>query len=340
MRLNSSDFEVFWREAARPVPVVIVGGGRWGRVWASVISGARKTGSGITIVARQNHSEAREWMIAGGFRDMTVTDSIASALNSRPRPEIAIIASRPRDHVRDALEVLSAGIHVLVEKPIASVSGDAARLVLVAASTDRLLGVGTEFALLPAFHQAASVMETWKAGDLAVSLEWEDPVDEVRHGIEKATHEEIDVLGDLLPHALSIFRILKPNAGFTLSDRRLASGKRGGLVLRDREGCPFRLSCNAEGTSRRRFLHIESGGVRGSVDFSSHPAKIVVQDNAVELLPELVAMDSTLRLEFGAFLAEAAGLVSSTPLTSGLDELVALHAALEVPENTGDGATE
>lgn len=335
MRLNPSDFEAFWQAAARPVPVMIVGGGRWGRVWASVIAGIRKTGAGITIVARQNPSETRDWTIAEGFRDMTVTDGIISALNSKPRPEIAIVASRPRDHVRDALDVLSAGIDVLVEKPLASAAADAVSLLQAAARTRRLLGVGTEFALLPAFHQAASVMETWKADDLTVSLEWEDPVDEVRHGIKKTTHEEIDILEDLLPHALSIFRILKPDARFTLSERRLASGKRGGLLLRDRDGCPFRLYCNGEGASRRRFLRIESADVRASVDFSSHPARIVVRDEAVEQAPGLVAMDSTLRLEFGAFLAEVAGLVSSTPLTSGIDDLVTLHAVLE--SFSGDG---
>lgn len=329
MRLSPSDFEVFWREAARPVPIVIVGGGRWGRVWASVISGARKTGSGITIVARQNHSETREWAIAAGIRGLAISGSITSALDLEPRPEIAIIASRPRDHVRDALDMLSAGLHVLVEKPIASTALDALTLLNAPARTGRILGVGTEFALLPAFHQAASTMKTEALSDLSVSLEWEDPRGEIRHGFKKTTHEEVDVLGDLLPHALSIFRVLKPYAHFTLAEKWLAADQRGCLVLRDQDGCSFRLSCNAGSDLRRRLLHIETGNFRGSVDFSSHPAELVVAGKAAELPPGILAMDSTLRLEFGAFLAEAAGSLPSSPLTSGLDEMVALHAALE-----------
>ena len=329
MRLGPSDFEAFWWAATRPVPVVIVGGGRWGRVWASVISGARMDGNGITVVARQNHSETREWAIAAGIRGMAVTGSITSALDTEPRPEIAIIASRPRDHARDALDMLSAGLHVLVEKPIASKASDALPLLKAVTGAGRVLGVGTEFALLPAFHQIASMMETEALSDLSVSLEWEDPRGEIRHGLKKTTHEEVDVLGDLLPHALSIFRILKPNARFTLSERWLVASQRGGLVLRDQNGCSYRLSCCTGGDSRRRLLHIEAGDFRGDVDFSSHPTKLVVAGKATDLPPGVLVMDSTLRLEFGAFLAEATGSLPTSPLTSGLDEMVALHAALE-----------
>jgi hypothetical protein len=331
MRLAAADLEAFWQAAARPVPVMVVGGGRWGRVWASVLAAARSGGTGIIIVARQNHAETRDWVDAApALRGIVVAESIASALESEPPPQIAIVASRPRDHVRDALEVLSGGAHVLVEKPIASKAANARLLIEAAARADRLLGVGTEFALLPAFHHLASMTRTRNAENLSASLEWSDPRGETRYGLKKSAHEEITILDDLLPHALSVFRILKPDARFTLADRHLApASRRGSLKLRDQYGCSYLLTCDAESDCRRRFLQVDTDGARDSVDFSTHPPKILVAGEAVKLPVGILALDSTLRLELGAFLAEAAGLIRTSPLTSGLDEMVALHAALE-----------
>lgn len=329
MRFDVRELEFFWREAERPTPTMIVGAGRWGRVWASVLASARQGGGGITLVARSNHRETREWADTIAPRGIGVAASVAAALCNDPRPQIAIVASRPADHVRDGLEALSAGLDVLVEKPIASDPSDAARLQDAATRGGRLLGVGTEFALLPAFHQIASLTRTQDATHLSVSLDWTDPAREVRHGARKAVHDEVATLDDLLPHALSVFRILRPGARFTVASGRSAPAGRGGdFELRDQQGCSYRLACDAESHARTRLLRFEADGVRGTVDFAGDAAKIVVDGRTVELAPAAATLTSTLRLELGAFLAQAAGVIASSPLTSAIDEMIALHVAL------------
>jgi len=63
--------------------------------------------------------------------------SIASLLSSKDRPDAAIICTPNKTHVPLSLELIHAGIHVLVEKPI-SVSVDEGRLLIEAARENRV----------------------------------------------------------------------------------------------------------------------------------------------------------------------------------------------------------
>ena len=55
--------------------------------------------------------------------------------------ELAVVATQSRDHARMSMEALRAGMHVLVEKPMATSLRDADRMIEVANETGRLLTV-------------------------------------------------------------------------------------------------------------------------------------------------------------------------------------------------------
>ncbi|HEX2255274.1 MAG TPA: Gfo/Idh/MocA family oxidoreductase [Afifellaceae bacterium] len=311
--------------------MTIVGGGRWGRVWADVIAAARGGGECVTMVARQNTGEVRRWAGATpALRGMAVVDSIGAAFAVPPRASMAIIASRPRDHARDGIEALANGAHVLVEKPIAGTAAEADALIQTAGASSRLLGVGTEFALHPAMHHFAASLRTADARSFSAALDWIDPRGESRHGLQKARHDEVTVLHDLLPHAISVFRVLRPAARFELVEGQLWSSGRGGTMrFRDQWRSEYSLSCDADGDQRRRLLQIRSDGECGTVDFAQHPARLAAGGRSLRSPAAVRRLDSTLRLELGAFAAQIAGAIQSSPLTSGLRELVNLQAALE-----------
>jgi predicted dehydrogenase len=244
-----------------------------------------------------------------------------------PRLQAAIISSRPRDHVRDGIEALGWGLHVLVEKPL-SVDCESGRLLVAAAETaGRVLTVGTEFAYLPAFYQLAE--ELAGAGKADVSLVWDDIANEERYGAAKVRHEEIGLLHDLLPHAFSILRILIPNGELRVSAAGLSpDGCRGRLEFTDIRGGRHECRFDAAAPARQRVLQVRADSVRASVDFDVH-SLITVNDQPRAVDPQLSPMISTLRLELGAFLSQATGVIGAPFTNWDASSLLSVQADME-----------
>ena len=78
---------------------------------------------------------ARQWD-ARSFTDV-------AACLEQTRPDAAIITAPDRAHAPLARQVLEAGCHVLVEKPMTATLEEAEELAAVAATSGRLLQVGT-----------------------------------------------------------------------------------------------------------------------------------------------------------------------------------------------------
>jgi predicted dehydrogenase len=322
----------YWRMAASPVPIVVVGGGRWGRTWANVVAEARGTAAGLTVAARTDADSVRHWLeTQHGLGEAILVSSLGEALQASTRPVAAIVASRPRDHVRDGLEALAHGLHVLVEKPISPQAEAGHRLLAAARNAGRVLAVGTEFAFLPAFHIAAAALaDRHDREAVRLALYWDDPVRELRHGGLKTHHEETSVLVDLLAHAISIFRIFASGSAFHIVRASIAAdGNSGHLALRDDSGGQYELHCDRASSGRRRALEIIRGSARATIDFAEHPPTITTNGHSLEVGADLAALSSTLRLELGAFLMEVTGAVASTPISAGLADLVRMQAELE-----------
>jgi predicted dehydrogenase len=314
-----------------PVPIVVIGGGRWARTWASVIAAARGSGEGLIMAARTDPDDVRAWARArADLAGIAVVSSLAEAFAVKPRPAAAIVSSRPYNHVSDSLEALRQGLHVLVEKPVSLDVASGRSLIVAAQEAKRVLAMGTEFAYLPAFHQLAGELVTRDERDIELALEWHDLAEEYRYGATKIRHEEVGLLFDLLPHAFSIFRIFAYQDKLNIVGSRHDETKaRGHIEFRDARGGRFEVRCDARATARRRCLMIKSGAARASVDFGNARPVITIDGRPHSLDERFVAMTSTLRLELGAFLAEATGATSVTFISSEIPALLALQDELE-----------
>lgn len=322
----------YWHRAQMPCPIVVVGGGRWGRTWVKVIAGARATSTGITIASRTAAESVRQWLPTQEIvQSVHLVANLDEAMRLCPRPVAAIVASRPRDHVRDSLDALERGLHVLVEKPISPAAIDGERLLLAARATGRVLAIGTEFAFLPAFHAVAGALKEYLEGVVHLTLHWDDPLHEVRDGEPKTHHGETSIAIDLLAHAISIFDIFAPQAEVEIVDVDLsADGNVGQIVLRDKNGGRFVLLCNRMAMARRRALTIDVESIHATVDFSSSLPLAVINDSPFRIPESILALDSTLRLELGAFLMEIAGQgPCGTPISSQVSNHLRLQAQLE-----------
>lgn len=334
MRFTVAQLQDFWAAARRAGPLLIVGGGRWGRVWAGVAAAARGGAHGVAILSRQHAPDVRQWAAsASGLTGLVVCDELGCAVQAIGRPSIAIIASRPSCHVRDATEALAAGAHVLVEKPLSDDIAAGRALLRDAAARKRILGIGTEFAFLPALHHLAKAIGSTDprddmAGIADIRIEWSDPANEVRHGSPKRLHPEIGLLDDLLPHMFSILRVLLPEAALNIVSARVDASGEGRMVLTDGAGRRCECLCSNTAMQRKRMVHIAGAGRVATLDFGSARPLVTVQGQPVAVPETLSALDSTLRLELGAFNLLVHSPDAVSPLTRGVAPLLDLHDQL------------
>jgi len=319
----------FWRAAALPIPLVIVGGGRWGRTWLSVVVAARGSAEGVVLAARSRPDEVRTWAAARAeLAGLTVVSTVAEAMLVDRQPQAAIISSRPRDHVRDGMDAIGHGLHVLVEKPIGVDPESGRTLVAATQQMKRILAVGTEFAYLPAFHQLSE--ELADAGTADMTLIWEDVENEVRHGATKTRHEETGLLYDLLPHAFSILGVFVPNAGLRIGAAlESPDGRQGRIEFRDDRGGRHEFCCHTKAKARRRLLDIRTKSGHASVDFSGVHGLMTINSQPHALDQRMLAMESTLRLELGAFLSQVTGATEAAFLGWDVSGLLAVQEDLK-----------
>lgn len=317
--------EDYWAAAAEPRPLVVFGAGRWGRVWASVAAGARGTGEGIALIARSNLDDTRAWQAEHPSRaEIVVTGDPESVLRDMGEGGNALIASRPKDHIRDVDLCLRAGVPALVEKPFSDDPAESARMVERAAAAGLVFGIGVEFSLLPELHALGEMLGSW-AG--TATLHWEDPDAEVRHGHLKRPHDEISLLDDILPHALSIFGVIAGSQPDWVMQKAFERGVRSAqLSLQDRKRA-FRLFASKAMPERTRRLEIECQDGRNFVlDFAKTPARLTSGGRSVALDPRFGALSSTLRLELGAWFRALDG--GQPAIVADLKTHIAMHARL------------
>lgn len=333
MRYDIEQLQTFWEAAGQSGPLLIVGGGRWGRVWAKVAAAARGSCEEIAVLSRNHYHQVSDWAISTpDLNRLLIVTDMDSALRGIGKPDVTIIASRPIDHVDDATEALDAGSHVLVEKPISNDVAAARRLALHATKRKLRLGIGTEFAFLPALHflarklsQADPQKEIEAIGNIRIL--WSDPTHENRYGSQKRTHSEISLLEDILPHVVSILKVLLPEAAFKIAAAH-NNATSGEMVLTDGTGRRFDCVCSKEAEHRLRLVQIDFKGALVTLDFGSEPPVIHDGARAIPLPPSVLALGSTLRLELGAFNMAAKSPEAVSPLIRAVDLMLDLQEQL------------
>ncbi|WP_171906913.1 Gfo/Idh/MocA family protein [Jiangella alba] len=82
------------------------------------------------------------------------------------RPDVTVVSSPPVAHVDQVTAALSAGSHVLVEKPFALNRDDAATMCAAAEAAGRRLLVGYGWSATPVFRHARACVESGRLGPL------------------------------------------------------------------------------------------------------------------------------------------------------------------------------
>ena len=169
--------------------VAVAGCGYWGSKHVRVMHATQ----GVAEVALVDGLEDRLQNLARHYKSAPCYADLRSAL---PHVDGVVVATPPSTHVAIALEAIAAGKHVLVEKPLATTSGDARRMIKAASEAGVVLMVGHTFEYNPAVRKLRELVRTEELGELYY-------LDSARLNLG-LYQSDVNVIFDLAPHDISI----------------------------------------------------------------------------------------------------------------------------------------
>src|SRR5438552_10653050 len=123
---------------------------------------ARRLGIPLLAASRdagRARAFAREFAAVDAFG--TYEDAVRD-----PRAAGALVCTPHDRHLRDALTALEAGLHVLVEKPLAPTLAEVDRMIGAAGAAGRILMVAENFHFMPAFRHVHRLIASGRLGEL------------------------------------------------------------------------------------------------------------------------------------------------------------------------------
>jgi predicted dehydrogenase len=128
--------------------------------------------------------------------------------------DAVVVATPPATHFALARECLQNGLHVLVEKPMTLNSAEAAELIRIASTHDRILMVAHTFEYNPAVRALKQMIDNDEIGHIYY-------IDAVRASLG-LFQTKANVIWDLAPHDVSILRYLLGTDPLNVSARGTA----------------------------------------------------------------------------------------------------------------------
>lgn len=140
-----------------PLRVGLIGAGRWADAHRRTLPGA---GAVLVGVATGSEAGAERARAAWGVPATTELDALL-ALDLE-----AVVVASPNDlHADHARRALAAGLHVLVEKPMALTLTDADALLAAARASDQVVAVGHAMRVFELFERVKGLLDAGRVGE-------------------------------------------------------------------------------------------------------------------------------------------------------------------------------
>lgn len=243
--------------------------------------------------------------------------------------EAVVVAAPTVAHAELAGEALGRGLHVLIEKPIASSVEEAEQIL--SAARDRVVAVGHVEFYNPAVQTLMGASERPRFVEID------------RLGVFSPRSLDVDVVLDLMIHDLQILQALDGTAvdevravGIDVLTPKVDIAN---ARIRFASGCVANLTASRVSDRKVRRLRVFSGNSYYSVDYQEQSIKgfalgegegiASVGGRSIVELDVPVATQEPLRAELDAFVRACRG-DASAPLVSGRDGTEALKLAIDV----------
>ena len=176
------------------IRLAVIGCGYWG---PQHIRNFNATGRAAVVLAADLSPE-RLAHVRATYPDVRTTSEADDAFG--PAIDAVVIATPAGTHYRLACAALSAGKHVLVEKPLTTCAAEARALIALARARGRILMAGHTFMYHPAVRAMAELVHSGALGRI-----YYVNTTRVNLGLHR---KDVDVLWDLAAHDISILRHL------------------------------------------------------------------------------------------------------------------------------------
>jgi predicted dehydrogenase len=298
------------------VRAAVIGAGSFGRHHARVIS--QLPDVQLVAIVDQNHDLAQS--VASEYNAQAFVD----VSHLMGRVDTASVVTPTNTHETVASQLLSSGIDVLVEKPIAHSSAAGERLTRLAADHGRILQVGH----LERFNPAIAALTRVVTLPLFFEVH--------RLSVFTPRSLDVDVVLDLMIHDLDIVLSLtgqSPSeiraAGISVLSPKVDIAN---VRLAFESGCVANLTASRVSTEKIRKLRLFQPGQYISVDYARQDASaFAVTPNSGAMLPDIgftalpVEKGEPLQGEIAAFFASVR--LRSQPIVDGLQATEALCLA-------------
>jgi predicted dehydrogenase len=180
------------RDQDKSLRVGVIGYGYWGSKHVRVLAGI--PGVEVTVI------ESRRDRLADAISSFPVIRPASCLEEVEGRLDAVVIATPPSSHGPVALQALEAGLHVMVEKPLATSIADAESIVKAADVSGRTLMVGHTFEYNAAVWKLKEIISSGELGRILY-------VDTARLNLGRYQND-CNVIWDLAPHDISIVSYL------------------------------------------------------------------------------------------------------------------------------------
>jgi predicted dehydrogenase len=256
------------------ITLALIGGGRWARQYASVLSGCADRVARALWVSRFNRSALDAYVAER--RDKLPKFELFADLDEAlsQRPDAAIVVTGSPEHASVAERVLQAGIPALVEKPLALTGREARSLIELAKQRDVPLCIALHLLKADFLHHLRRSLADRSVSKIEV--EWLDPESEQRWGEVKSVNLAAYKADEAIPHFWSILNLLLDG-----EEPRLRAVSPQSLGAAEAEfdigSAQARLVFGRRAAARRRHVSVSlrDGGF-AELDFAIEPGRLTI----------------------------------------------------------------
>jgi len=308
---------------AKKLKMGVAGVGHFGKFHAAKI--AASPAAELVAVADSNGGQAREVAALYGISGFDEPRDMLGQIDA------VTVAVPTRAHFEVAQGFLEAGVHVLLEKPIADNLDDAKRLIALAQEKNLVLQIGH----LPRFSGAAQFLHRRLNNPLFI--------ESLRIAPFKPRGTDVSVILDLMIHDLDFILSLvqAPIASIDAAGAPVFSDAEdiANARVKFANGCIANITASRISLKTERQMRIFQSDAYIAVDFDKRKTRIVGKKSAgpvggfsdVDVEEEGYEEVDELEREVEAFIAAVRD--GTPPVVSGEDGLRALEAALSVADS-------